>query len=1039
MDLSTAIAQVLHTDLHKVVEDIEPNSHHTTSSLAAAQSNPHDATASSTSHSTNPSSLLLLDLPEDLLLRCQGWQLSDVRFTAQIERKVREQKDRQAQQQAANEAAAAAAKKEAYARAELLKRNKPTRKRSRNEPVLQPRSLLVGAPNLSTEMSHSMKVQSSVINVFSSSNGASEIAQPSVVPDVLPMFEHSFAPIDKPANTATVNEDNSRNTADSMSLIGESCAAEVDVDDSHEANDPQENAESVAPTEANTNANAQDEEDEGDDWLDDFGDQLISELDHAEPNDYTPDALDAPQSVSTTTSNLNSEVPLTTTMSPLKLNKDDDEYEEEMEKEITELDSGLVVEPACQSFMTSAPSPVVPAKSAASLSRQSAVDAKPIATSKKKKNRNSKQSVVSRIYAHNKTAVNSERKKLQKKTRQQQQQTNSAQQPVVTLNEITNVTNVSNRNDSSVCGIDVNNMPGTTDELNGSHSPIMDQILLPMTARVSSNITEHVPPEPSVRLRELLRSHEPPEVVPGSVELPDISLLTLEDEPMERPLLDASTSSSSSSKQLDVERLPLPCLPLFFQRRFLSERTRSWHSRTGDVELQRMQMQTLMNLDDIHSVNKDGCPNLPAASYHPDVLHITIPRVRSTSHRLAIHDAPSDVPADVAAFIETAKSINEQMLLDLELETQAPQAESLLCVLNNDASVVARSWTDGRISIDRICKEELLHYAELECEGALILAACFSSSSTHLVTGTLRGVIALWDIQWRRRCESYVSPHGQEAVWDIQFCPRDAYFTVASADGTCSLWRTDRKMPLRWFVPGSNVNLRDLMPIIASTTTLFPPSTNQPQSKQPKQQPLGVTVRALVHPSYRYVLTVSWGADGGVFLWEIATAKCVRRFTVATTCASRDDISDVALSPDGTQMVTTSVTGVLLLWTLPSTRSSNSGHEKSKPDDQLNQPVFLMSDLSSDIRRRYRVCWSQYDSIVTHVSPLGQVQCFDVHFPHRTLDESKITPSRWRYALTAPISLFDPSDNAVTQPPTVCATTFTTRNVLVTFTLSTDK
>ncbi len=408
------------------------------------------------------------------------------------------------------------------------------------------------------------------------------------------------------------------------------------------------------------------------------------------------------------------------------------------------------------------------------------------------------------------------------------------------------------------------------------------------------------------------------------------------------------------------QQLDIPTLPLFYQRRFVAEFTRMWRSCSV----------------------AESCIDVP--SRHPDTLEFDLPTKRPP---LPLQLLSSDVDALDRIGMEfdvIEQTVSERMVHNANVHV-------VHCTANNDASVWCRSWSDGRLTIDRLLSRELNSMTEttsktefepfaiLDAYGATITASSFSSSTTHLLTASSRGGVLLWNIQHQRKVCSYQTPHSaHDMVTDVTFCPRDTYFATACIDGSVDLWITDRLEPLRHFQVPLN------------------PNTNS----------AGAAQQVLFHPSYRYMLIGS--SDGAIRLWDIATARIFRTLVHKHNKSLMSPISHMALSSDGTQLASTDRRGTLSVWDLA------SGKVLSHLTTQL-APVQ-----GSLVAKRYRVVWAHFDPVLAHVDQDGSFQCID------TKREQPVTcaASTNLHALTRPIPPVRPSQ-------IVCHAMFTTRNVLV--------
>ena len=608
---------------------------------------------------------------------------------------------------------------------------------------------------------------------------------------------------------------------------------------------------------------------------------------------------------------------------------------------------------------------------------------------KKKSNHNSVHRVLNRqknrvarsLLNGNKTLVNQERKKLRDKVAlmQKKQTELQAKQDLTMTLVVPLLSTGSQRKPKS-------NKKQQQQQQKQEHPP-QDPFDFP-AASASASTSASVP------TASILRHPPPPPHQQHHVSMPPVSRL------MHRPL-------------------PLPCLPIWFQRRFLAERTRSWHSRTGDVVGQRL------------SVAAASTPSI-STSYHPDILSICLP----TKRPILLLDQKQKKETETVSRALPPLSIQQALThacnhagAILELEQVEPLAATIRhCCVSIDGSWIARAWSDSLLTVEHVQSDVLLHHATLETHGAQVVTSAFSSMATFLLTGTTAGHVSMWDVQRGRLVSRYQTTFGSSAVWDVQWCERDTYILAACEDGSCGLWRSDQLAPLRLFIrPGGA-----------------------------QQQHLGAATQVRLHPSYRYVL-VGYD-DGSAHLWDCHTVQTVREFGSRLSSSMEKNkkktskrITDMAFSSDGSQLVVADVQGGLCLWDVA------SGHniESFGPSHSGNILETVRTSVPGSVESRYRVHWAHYDTIIAHVHPAGIVQCLDTHF-RQPLAQSQSqsqsqsqagmvsdataanAPPSSSYALHAPIRIRNVNSDTkpyaeFTQPQRVMCSAFTTRNVLSVF------
>jgi hypothetical protein len=450
-----------------------------------------------------------------------------------------------------------------------------------------------------------------------------------------------------------------------------------------------------------------------------------------------------------------------------------------------------------------------------------------------------------------------------------------------------------------------------------------------------------------------------------------------------------STMSSVSSRRPN-RPMPMPSLPLAVQQRFISEHTRSWFSRTGDVPLQQQQD-----------------PQQLPTSFHPDVLSFHVSPERATQV------LPSTAPASDPHLEQLSRHFDKAVSLSsMRATVRHVQA-------NDSATWLARAWSDSLLTIESVRGPSLLHHTTFDTRGQQITCSAWSSAATHLAAGTTRGDVLAFDVQYGRPFASNfvrVPKHGGSAsrnsvpvIWDVQWCRRDAYLAAGYDDGMCALFRCDV----------SNTPLR-----------LFSPST---ASSEESSAACCVT---RFHPSYCYLLTGL--RNGRVTLWD-CNANIAAFSLQLNASQAGAQLADVAFSSDGTQLVLASDNGHLELWDLASARpittfprapqTHASGGAAAVSGESLSNMLETVGTVTpgSTNNQRYRIHWAHDDAVVAHVHPAGVVQCFDTRFPqqHDPVADHAIRPAiRTASVLTA---------SRAAPPRRVLSSGFTTRNVLTMF------
>jgi WD40 repeat protein len=453
----------------------------------------------------------------------------------------------------------------------------------------------------------------------------------------------------------------------------------------------------------------------------------------------------------------------------------------------------------------------------------------------------------------------------------------------------------------------------------------------------------------------------------------------------------AAAASAVNSGLRPNRPMPLPSLPLAIQQRFISDHTRAWFSRTGDIPMQQQQ----------------EAQQLPT-SFHPDILTFHVSAERSAQV----------LPTQATASDPHLEQMSQQF--DKAVALSSMRATVRHVQANDSATWLARAWSDSLLTVDAVRGPSLLHHATFDTRGLQITCSAWSTAATHLATGTTRGDVLAFDVQCGRPFASpfvRVPKHGGSAsrssipvVWDVQWCHRDAYLSAGYDDGICALFRCD----------ASNTPLR-----------LF--------SALPAADPSGDEASACCvtrfHPSYCYLLTGL--RNGRVTLWDCNAN--VPAFTMQLKASqSGAQLADVAFSSDGAQVVLASDSGHLELWDLASARPIDSfpraPPSAHRTNDAPHEPLAnsMLETIgtvtpASTHHQRYRIHWANDDAVVAHVHPAGVVQCFDTRFPqqHEPVVEHALRPAIRTASVLA-------ASRAV-PPRRVLSSGFTTRNVLTLF------
>ncbi|MEM1442105.1 MAG: c-type cytochrome domain-containing protein [Verrucomicrobiota bacterium] len=161
----------------------------------------------------------------------------------------------------------------------------------------------------------------------------------------------------------------------------------------------------------------------------------------------------------------------------------------------------------------------------------------------------------------------------------------------------------------------------------------------------------------------------------------------------------------------------------------------------------------------------------------------------------------------------------------------------------------------------------------------ILFDAEFSPDGSYLATAGYDRIIRLWNVKTGRYLREFSSHNG--AVFDLAFSPNGTVLASASADFTCKIWNLET---------GERLD-----------------TLNQPQAEQ---------FRVDFTPDGKFIVGV--GGDNRIRLWRFLSKGVSKINPVAMAKFGHEDaIVEMAISPDGTWLTTTSADLALKKWSLP--------------------------------------------------------------------------------------------------------------------------
>jgi len=237
--------------------------------------------------------------------------------------------------------------------------------------------------------------------------------------------------------------------------------------------------------------------------------------------------------------------------------------------------------------------------------------------------------------------------------------------------------------------------------------------------------------------------------------------------------------------------------------------------------------------------------------------------------------------------------------------------------------------------------------AELTEHQSLITTLVFSPAGEHLISGDVDGKLVVWRVQLWEKQHSLIGD--AKGILTIAFHPNGKQFAITVSNGGYHLWdvasgeqlgspsidftladaslykgdsreiqhRFKRKQKIRWcrsvaFSPCGTLIAGGLWGEIR----LWDAATLEPRMGMILPESCWRVGVVVFSPCGRYLASGSWWHKTdkvSIRLWEVATGENIHTFWGHTS-----DVQDLAFSPDGELLASSSYDGTLLLWDVKS-------------------------------------------------------------------------------------------------------------------------
>jgi WD40 repeat protein len=192
---------------------------------------------------------------------------------------------------------------------------------------------------------------------------------------------------------------------------------------------------------------------------------------------------------------------------------------------------------------------------------------------------------------------------------------------------------------------------------------------------------------------------------------------------------------------------------------------------------------------------------------------------------------------------------------------------------------VSTSW-DGLVRYWNLENGEVIH--EMKGHGSPVMSVALSGDGKRALTGSSDQTMRLWDLEAGKELRSFAGhPH---TVWDVVFSPDGKQALSGCSDGIARLWDLES---------GKELRMLETHKAGRAWTVVFARGGKQAVTGG------GNSFENRASP------------DASLRLWDLTTGKEIRQFKGHTK-----DVRKVAVSPDGTQLLSGSFDGTMRLWEL---------------------------------------------------------------------------------------------------------------------------